>query len=251
MKNYIMVLCAVLLVITIAKAQGPPITVDKPIMLGAKRKIVKTLTEVRNTKNGTLTRIPLMLHYLPTANTLVAVHLPTVVTTDEVNLGDIQLLAKYQIYRKDKTAKTFRVVAKTLQSLPTGKNLGINGISEGQYESYQGIVAGYETIKYGISSEIGFNISPEGEDEELRYKLGFGLPLLKPGYPVKQINLFFEYTNSWFVNTGNYMLLYAQGLQYAVGRLTVEAAIQTPLIEEVLLPNQRDYSLFLGTRYVF
>ena len=220
-------------------------------MLGAKRKLIKSLTEIRNTNQGTLCRVPIMGHYLPTSNSLVAVHIPLILYGGNSDLGDIQLLGKYQFYRKDNTGKTFRVVAKTLQTLPTGPKLSVYGISVGQYESYQGIVAGYESTKYGISNELGFNLTPESNMDELRYKLGFGLPLMKPSYPVNIVNLYFEYSSMWFINTNNYMLLYAQGVQYAKGRLTVEAAIQTPLIEEVNQENQRKYSIFMGTRYIF
>jgi len=251
MKNIILAFCASIWSVSLSYAQGPPITADKPIMLGAKRKLIKSLTEIRNTDQGTLSRIPIMGHYLPTSNILLAVHIPLVLYDGNSDLGDIQFLGKYQFYRKDNTGKTFRIVAKTLQTLPTGPELGVNGISVGQYESYQGVVAGYESIKYGISNELGFNLTPKSNMNELRYKLGFGLPLMKPSYPVNIVNLYFEYSSMWFVNTNNYILLYAQGIQYAKGRLTIETAIQVPLIEEVNQANQRRYSLFLGTRYVF
>lgn len=237
-------------------AQGPPITGDKPIMLGANSWVVKTLTEIRNTEEGTFVKAPLMVHYLPTSNTLVGVHLPFVYYNFEDGmknqaLGDIELLVKYQFYRKDETGKTFRLVAKTLQTLPTGKSIGQEGISTSNYQSYLSIIAGYESIKYGISNELGYNLHPSNDMDELKYKLGFGLPLLKPTYPVKQINLYFEYQNSWFTSVNEYLLLYAQGIQYAKGRLTVEAAVQFPLIQTISEEKQRNFSVFLGTRYVF
>ena len=224
-------------------AQGPPITSDKPIMLGANSIVVKTLTEIRNTEFGTFSKIPLMIHYLPSSNTLVGIYTPLVqyqfdgVSIDPTGetLGDIELVGKYQFYRKDNTGKTFRMVAKTIQTLPTGKNFGLDGISTRTYQSYVGMVAGYESIKYGISNELGFNWSPENDRDEFRYKLGFGLPLLKPTYPVKQINLYFEYQNNWFIEANEYALLYAQGIQYAKGRLTLETAIQLPLILLVMI----------------
>ncbi len=251
MKNRLLVYCFTIGIVSVAHAQGPPITADKPIMLGAKRKIIKTLTEIRITDQGTMSRIPFMGHYLPTSNSLVAVHIPLTLYDANAALGDIQLLGKYQFYRKDHTARTFRIVAKTLQTLPTGPQLGVRGISLGQYESYQGIVAAYESTRYGISNEFGFNLSPQSNMDELRYKLGFGLPLMKPSYPVNIVNLYFEYNSMWFVQTNEYMLLYAQGIQYAKDRLTIEAAIQVPFIQEVNKANQRKYSIFLGTRYVF
>lgn len=239
-------------------AQGPPITADKPIMLGSKTKLVKTLTEIRKTDDGTFSSIPFMFHFLPTANSLVGIHVPFVIyefenATDHSNgsvLGDISILGKYQFYRKDQMGKTFRLVAKTLQTLPTGKALNIDGMSTGKYQSYQGLVAGYESIKYGISNELGYNVFPNGDRDELRYKLGFGLPLLKPNYPVNQVNLYFEYQSSWFTEINEYALLYAQGIQYAKDRFTFEASVQFPLIQQVTTLSNRSVSVYLGTRVI-
>jgi len=197
-----------------------------------------------------------MIHYLPTSNSLVGIHLPLVNYNFRDGdsgqaLGDVELLAKYQFYRNDGMGKTFRMVAKTLQTLPTGKSINVDGISTGNYQGYFGIVAGYESIKYGISNELGFNLDPSENLDELRYKLGFGLPLLPSVYPVKQINLYFEYQSSWFTTMNEYMLLYAQGIQYAKGRITVEVAIQFPLVQTISESEKRNFSVFLGSRFVF
>ena len=71
-----------------AYAQGPPITGDKPIMLGGKSFTTKTLLEYRNNERGDIFYAPVMLHYLPTANSLVAVHLPLV----SYSLNDLSLI---------------------------------------------------------------------------------------------------------------------------------------------------------------
>jgi len=237
-------------------AQGPPITSDKPVMLGGGSWVVKSLTEIRNTEEGNFFKLPIMVHFLPTESTLLGVHIPFVnysfeEGTSGQTLGDIELLGKYQFYRKDDMGKTFRIVLKTLQTLPTGKSLQLDGISNGNFQSYWGLVAGYESIKYGISNELGYNLSPSDDRDELRYKLGFGLPLLKSTYPVNQLNLYFEYQNSWFIEENDFLMLYAQGIQYAKGRVTMETALQFPLIQTISEEQQRKFSLFLGTRYVF
>ncbi len=255
MKFYISLLCG-LYCCTALWSQGPPITADKPIMLGGNSFTVKTLTEIRTTERGTSTYIPIMLHYLPTSNSLIAVHLPLVssnIATNQssIDLADIQVLGKYQFYRKDYTSKTFRVVAKTLQTLPTGKALDLIGLSTKQYQSYFGVVSGYETLKYGISSELGYNWSPNANLDEFRAKVGFGLPLLKPQYPNKQLNLYFEYTSTWLHQRDWYQLLYAQGVQLALKNITFDLAIQFPLINEVPQGRKLKQSIFLGTRYTF
>ena len=240
-------------------AQGPPITADKPLMLGANGKVVKTLTEWRQTNDGAFIKMPLMFHYLPTANTLVGIHLPMIVSQPHaendsiqgVALGDIELLAKYQFYRKDGKGKTFRLVIKAVETLPTGKHIAYNDISTGVFQSYLGLVAGYESIKLGVSNEIGYRFIPDNENDELRYKLGFGLPLLKPTYPPKQVNLYFEYQSSWFVETQDYLMLFAQGIQYVKNQWTYETSIQFPVIQHVAPEHRRDFSLYIGTRYIF
>lgn len=237
-------------------AQGPPITADKPIMLGGGSFTTKTLTEIRSTQRGTFTYVPLMLHYLPTSNSLLAVHIPYIGFNFQNggnggDLADIRILGKYQFFRKDATGKTFRVVAKTLQTLPTGRELDLIDLSTGRYAGYYGVVAGYETLKYGISNEFGYNWMPNGTLDELRYKLGVGLPLLKPQYPNKQLNLYFEYTNSWVVERDWYQLLYAQGIQYAGKNITLDFAIQLPLVNDVDEGRKLKQSFFIGTRYTF
>ncbi|MDT0606768.1 hypothetical protein [Croceitalea rosinachiae] len=256
MKNTYVILVAILLLSLIAQAQGPPITADKPIMLGGGSFTTKTLTEIRKTERGTFVYVPLMLHYLPSSNSLVAVHLPYINYDIEngasgSSLADIKILGKYQFFRKDATGKTFRIVAKTLQNLPTGEELDVMELSTGKYSGYYGIVAGYETLKYGISNEVGYNWMPDGTLDEFRYKLGFGLPLLKPQYPNKQINLYFEYTNSWLVERDWYQLLYAQGIQYARKNITFDLAVQVPLVNDVDAGRELRHSIFLGTRFTF
>lgn len=252
---------AFLAIVTVSQlvAQGPPITGDKPIMLGGGTYIFKTLTEVRNTNEGTFVRVPIMGHYVISQNALVAVHLPYVNYSFTDNsgrgsgntLGDINILGKYQFYRKDGTGKTFRMVAKTLQTLPTGENLDIEGMSAGKYNGYYALVAGYESLRFGVSNEIGYKWVPDGTLDSFKYKLGFGLPLLKPTYPVNQVNLYFEYTSEWEVERGEYRLLYAQGIQYAKGKFTWEASLQLPLIQDEPEETKFNYSVFLGTRYIF
>lgn len=259
MKKYILALALIISVIKSEEvtAQGPPITADKPIMLGGSTMILRTLMESRSNTQGHFTSIPIIYHYLPTSNSLVGVHIPMVGFSFDgepersgFGLGDISILAKYQFYRSDGTGRTFRIVGKTFQTLPTGKALEFGTHSSGEYQSYFGVVAGYESLKHGISNEIGYNWAPSDIEDEVRYKLGFGLPLLKPTYPVNQLNLYFEYQSSWFPEANEYMMLYAQGLQYAKGRYTFEAAVQVPLIQNRAFIRERNYSLLFGTRVI-
>ena len=256
MKYTYWLIAIILLVSSKSIAQGPPITADKPIMLGGGSFTTKTLMEFRHTERGDFSYVPVMLHYLPSANSLVAVHLPYLNYNIEngqsgSGLADIKIMGKYQFFRKDGTGKTFRIVAKTLQTFPTGKDLDLMDMSTGKYAGYYGIVAGYESLKYGISNELGYNWMPDGTMDALIHKIGFGLPLLKPQYPNKQVNLYFEYTNAWLVERDWYQLLYAQGIQYARKNITFDLAVQVPLVNDVDAGRKLKYSLFLGSRYTF
>lgn len=260
-------LLATLVCLLISKAhpQGPPITVDAPIMLGGKTQVINSLTEIRSTNAGTFVSFPLMYQYLPNSNSVVAVNIPFV-TYDfkqdaflyaendpfsDTTLGDISLTGKYQLYRKDGMGKTFRIAAKTVQTLPTGEKLGIRRMSMGYYQGYYGFITAYESLKFGIANELGYNWSPETQADELVHKLGFGLPLLKPTYPVHQVNLFFEYSGYWMTQKSDYQLLFAQGIQYAKGKYIVEASLQLPLIQNMPEIQKHKSSVFIGGRYVF
>ena len=86
------------------KAQGPPITADKPIMLSSGTSLIKTLVEVRKTNQGTFTRAPLMLHHVITKKFIAAVHLPHVSYNftdgnplgEGTAFGDVQLMMKWR-----------------------------------------------------------------------------------------------------------------------------------------------------------
>ena len=92
---------------------------------------------------------------------------------------------------------------------------------------------------------------PNGTLDEFRSKLGFGLPLLKPQYPNKQLNLYFEYTSVILNERDWYQLLYSQGIQYAGKNITYDLAVQVPLVQDVDANRELKYSIFIGTRYTF
>lgn len=243
----------------IIKAQGPPITADKPIMLSGGSMLIKTLTEVRKTNQGDFTRAPLMVHYVFSNKFIAAVHLPYVSYNFKDGnplgkgsaFGDAQLMMKYQFFRKDANKQTLRAVVKTVQTFPTGEKLGLEHISFGEYQSYQGIVVGYEASKYGISQELGYQITPNSDRDFFTYRFGFGLPLFKQVYPVNQLNLYFEYHNNWYTAVDEYELHYAQGIQYAIDQVTFDFAVLIPLVQDIAFKEKRDYSILFGARYVF
>jgi len=248
--KYIASLILAIFIIQSSFAQGPPITGDKAIMLGEGTIIVKTLTRIINTKEGNYVNAPLMLHYLPKSNMLVALHIPYASSPTESGLGDLTARMKYQIYRKDQRGKSHRIALKSVHWLPTGFKTGIPDISIDEYQTLFSVISGYETLKHGIGTEVGYRYIGGGFPDFWVVNLGFGLPLLKQVYPVNQLNLYFEYDSEWFSN-GEKNIFYAQGIQYARKRITLDLAIQIPLVRNELAAVRRDYTLFLGARYSY
>jgi len=248
--KYITLIILNIFVINTALSQGPPITSDKAIMLGEGTLIVKTLVESLHTDQGTFSYAPLMIHYLPTSNSLVAVHLPYTSSPIESGFGDVVLRGKYQIYRNDMKAKTHRIALKSVHWLPTGFDTGLEEYGIGEYQTSFSIISGYETLKHGIGNEIGYRYVGGDNPDFWMINAGFGLPLLKPTYPVNQLNLYFEYNSEWYTN-GNKIIFYSQGFQYAKDQLTLDFAISLPLYESESIVIDRHYKLLFGARYVW
>jgi len=249
MKQYLLILLIGIGTLSVY-AQGPPITSDKAIMLGEKTLIVKTLTEFLHTDHGTFSIAPLMVHYLPTSNSLLAIHIPYASSPTESGFGDVVIRGKYQIYRNDMKAKTHRIALKSVHWLPTGFNTGLENFGVGEYQTLFSIISGYETLKHGIGTEFGYRYVGGDYDDFWKFDLGFGLPLLKQTYPVNQLNLYFEY-HSEIYNTEGANIFFAQGIQYARDQLTIDLAVQLPLRERASNIVDRHYKLLLGARYVW
>jgi len=248
--KYITILILSIFLIQSSLAQGPPITGDKAIMLGEGTVIAKTLTRIIHTDKGNFVHAPLMLHYLPKSNILWAVHIPYASSPTESGLGDITARMKYQIYKKDMRGKSHRIALKTVHWFPTGFESGIPDISIDKYQTLFSVISGYETLKHGIGTEFGYRYTGDGFSDFWVFNLGFGLPLLKQVYPVNQLNLYFEYDSEWFTN-GEKNIFYAQGIQYARDQVTLDLALQIPLVRNKLAFARREYTLFLGARYSY
>jgi len=257
MKNILIILLSLGACLSV-KAQGPPITGDKAIMLGEQTIIVKTLTEFLNTDRGIYSYAPFMFHYLPSSNSLLAIHIPFVSTpsiTDiagqnESGLGDIVFRGKYQIYRNDGKAKTHRIALKSVHWFPTGFNSGLADYGVDEYQTSFTIISGYETLKHGIGTEFGYRYVGGSNRDFWVADLGFGLPLLKPKYPVNQLNLYFEYHSEWFTD-GTENIFFSQGFQYARDQVTIDFAIQLPLVESENNFVDRHFKILAGMRYVW
>ncbi len=218
--------------------QGPPITLDKPIMLGEKKGTVRPFAKIADNEVHDFTAFVLDADYNFTNKLAVAAEVPLVFAQhgEGAGLGDIGLTAKYQFYRKDGMGKTIRIAAKAKNMFRTGKSLETPTLGMGHNMTYLGILAARESLRLGTQAEVGYAAMPSADHlNHWLYKLGFGLPLLKPVYPVNQINLYFEFegVNLPRHNGANqYGYYYAQGLQYAKGRFTFDLSVQFPISQQ-------------------
>jgi hypothetical protein len=259
MKNKIGFISFGILLSTFLCAQGPAITSDSPIMIGSSRSEIRTLMEYRKTIHGEYFIAPLQVSRTFTKDLLLGAKLPMIhqissihsdFNSNSFQMGDLQLFAKYQFFRKDKTAKTLRMVLKAVENLNTGQFENVHMASMQQFQSYKALVVGYETLRMGISNELGVNWVPGNSNHDIRYNLSFGLPLLEPVYPTRQINLYFDYSSIWEFNTGDYYLFYAQGIQFAKDNFTMELAVQLPLYQRGPDHMIRKLGLMLGSRII-
>ena len=247
MKNLIFILF--LMVTSGAFAQGPPILVEKPIMLGQNRSELRLF--YRNETRPNLKKYQSAnFSYDIVGNQFWSIgvagsyYMNSYINTyDVVNdkvepfdgFGDLAINLKYQFLRKDYVGKTYRMLGKIKQTFPTGEYKNDPFIGNNEYETAISIVGGYESLKYGILHELGYNYSPTKEGRYLKFDLGFGLPLLKSKVPIRQINLYFEYQSKYHpydegpTHFDNFEAYYAQSIQFAAGVFTFEATYLWPL----------------------
>jgi len=218
--------------------QGPPITLDKPIMLGEKKGTVRTFAKIADNAVYDFTAFVLDADYNFTNNLAMAAEVPLVFQKqgETIGLGDIGLSAKYQFFRKDGMGKTIRIAAKAKNMFRTGKRLETPTLGMGHNMTYLGILAARESLKLGTQAEFGYAAMPSASHlNHWLYKLGFGLPLLKPVYPVNQINLYFELEGMNLPKhhgISRFGYYYAQGLQYAQGKFTFDLSVQFPISQQ-------------------
>ena len=237
-------------------AQGPPILLDKPIMLGANKGTIRPFAKILNQQVHDFTAFVLEADYNISNQIAIGAEIPTSHHLNKLSLGDLTFMAKYQFYKKDGTAKTTRVAIKAKQMFATGKSLETMILGMGHPMTYLGFSGAKESLKLGIQSELGYYFSPSASHLNFfTAKAGFGLPLLKPTYPVKQINLYLESEATIaqsHAGQSQYGIYIAPGIQYAKGIYTFDFSYQLPITQRFhhLTTYQKHSSIFIGTRVI-
>lgn len=235
-----------------AAAQGPPIFTETPLMLGLEGGGIRTFGKYISKENVTVYMHPIAVPYGITSKWQIGGIAPLVnIKPDGMKslfgLGDVKLFTKIQLHQKDGKGKTFRTLIKLTQSFPTGNTTDIPALGSGAYETAIGLVSGYITTKFGIYSEVAYNIKSNNLRDVFVYNVAVGYPLLPQKYPPKQINLFLELNGN--TDNTNHSLFISPGVQYIAGkRVLFETGIQLPIIDDVPKTQKTNFMYTLGTR---
>lgn len=239
-----------------SQAQGPPITVETPIMLGLEGSGIRTFGRWVSTEQSKNYVHVVAMPYNFSPKFQIGAIAPFVVKSPEgantvKGLGDMTIFAKYQLYQKDGKAKTFRILAKVSQTFPTGNTKLQPAIGAGLFQTYIGLVGGRITSQWGIYGELGYNITNKATTDNLLYNFSVSLPLFPPQYPQKQVNLLLEMNGSYFLQNQTNRFFLSPGLQWIPGRrLLLETSFQQPLFQKEGLTNKVNYQCLVGLRFL-
>ena len=245
-----------LIMVSTLSAQGPPITTGTPVMLGLEGNGIRTFGKYISTEKAKVYVQPIGIPYNVTAKFQIGTILPfKVIKPNEQaavkGLSDIAIFAKYQLYKKDGTAKTFRILANIKQTFPTAKTTTTPQLGTGLFQTYLGLIFGSISSKVGLYGDLGINIPSRDAAKKLIYNLSIGLPLLPQQYPQKQLNLYLEMNGNYIPAADAHTLFLSPGLQLIPGRRVLfEASYQYPIIQSDNILNKTNYRFVLGTRFL-
>lgn len=249
--NYIALL---LFFSNISFAQGPPITTETPVMLGLEGSGIRTFGKVISKENTTIYVQPFAIPYNISPKFQVGAIFPfKFINPNRMDgvggFGDLSVFAKYQLFKKDGTAKTFRILAHAKQTFPTGKTSSTPAIGADLYQTYLGLIVGRISSAIGLYSNFGYTITPESDN--FIYNFSVGIPLLEQKYPQKQLNTFLELNGKYIIDPKVHTLFLSPGLQFIPGRrILFETSFQIPILQENITTNKTNYMLLIGTRFL-
>ena len=237
-------------------AQGPPITVGTPVMLGLEGSGIRTFGKFISKENVNIYVQPVGIPYNISTKFQVGAIFPFVFKTPEggervEGLGDVAVFAKYQLYKKDGTAKTFRILANMKQSFSTGKTDSSPPIGSGVSQTYLGLTLGRISSSVGIYGDFGYNITSDGASDNLLYNFSVGCPLFPVQYPQKQLNIYLELNGNYVIDPKVHTVFVSPGLQFIPGRrILFETSFQLPVLQKNIVGNKTNYMLLVGTRFL-
>ena len=237
-------------------AQGPPITTETPVMLGLQGSGIRTFGKFISKENATIYVQPIGIPYNITSKIQIGGIFPIKFINPKNKetkggLADVTIFTKYQLYKKDGKAKTFRVLANLKQSFPTGKTSSYPKIGSGTYQTYIGLIIGKISSAIGVYGDFGYNISSNGATNNFLYNFSISVPVLPQIYPQKQLNTLLEFNGNYIIDPNIHTLFISPGLQFIPGRrILFEASFQIPIIQSNIIVNKTKYAFLLGTRFL-
>lgn len=279
----LLALCVSVMAASEARAQGPPIHTDTPIMLGLAGRGVRTFGKVvhrgRLFDNGdeidnpdereiTVVQFPIVVPYnLFSERVQVGIIAPFVNVESSAGLGDVRVFGKYLLYQRDRLNQTLRVATKAGVKFANGNSHDAPPLGTGSTDYFVTAVAGWIRGRTGVYGEGIYNVNTSndvvdfGNSVAYNLALGFRLsPAVYETYPSPQLNLFVEVNGTTVArsrqagkqmeNTGGTVIFLSPGLQYVGGRRwLIEASVQLPIVNE---PNGRQlatsWTTLLGIR---
>ncbi|MCF6213948.1 MAG: transporter [Flavobacteriaceae bacterium] len=241
---------------TISFAQGPPITTQTPVMLGLEGNGIRTFGKFISKEKANAYVQVFAVPYNISSKFQVGGILPYKSISPKGmsstnGFSDVILFAKYQLYKQDGKAKTFRVLANVKQTFPTGNTSNMPAIGSGLSQTYIGLIIGKITSSVGFYNDFGYTLSNKGATDSFSYNFSVGIPLLPQKYPQKQLNSFLEFNGNYLFDSKIHTLFISPGLQFIPGRrFLFETSFQIPVIQQNIRANKTNYMLLLGTRFL-
>ena len=248
--------CLFLISMTILFAQGPPITTESPYMLGLEGSGARTFGKYISKEDVVIYVQPIAIPYNISAKFQVGGIFPFKFITPEDSkttggFGDITLFAKYQLYKKDEIAKTFRILGFAKQTFPTGKTSTTPAIGSGLYQTYIGLIIGKISTKIGVYGDFGYTITNKNASDNFTYNFSVGIPLVEPVYHKKQLNTFLEFNGNYVFDSEIHTLFISPGLQFIPARrILFETSFQIPILQQKITSNKTKFMVLLGTRFL-
>ncbi len=236
--------------------QGPPITVETPVMLGLEGNGIRTFGKFISKENVNVYVQSIAFPYNLTTKFQVGVIFPfKFITSKNSNtiggFADMTVFAKYQLYKKDGKAKTFRILGFVKQTFSTGKTSSTPPIGSGISQTYVGIVMGKLSIKKGLYANFGYNITNNNSSDNFLYNFSAGAPLLSHKYPQRQLNTYLEFNGNYEFDSKVHSVFISPGLQFIPGsRILFETSFQIPIVQNNITTNKTNYMVSLGTRFL-
>lgn len=237
-------------------AQGPPITTETPIMLGLEGNGIRTFGKFISKENvNTYIQVVGIPYNISTKFQIGGIFPFRYINPkngDAISgFADITIFAKYQMYKIDGKAKTFRILGIIKQTFPTGRTSSTPPIGSGLSHTYIGLILGKISSRAGFYTDFGYTITNKGATDNFSYNFSVGLPLLEQKYPQKQLNTFLEFNGNYLLDPNINTVFISPGLQFIPGRrLLVETSFQLPVLQQNIKANKTNYMLLVGIRFL-